>query len=101
MSPFLSTVLGVLFFALPTIATEEKSYCHDEVAARQWEELVENHPQDLELQRLHALRMGICIKIDMGSLSFEQGITIFEKEKHALLLKREEEERETQQEHMH
>jgi len=101
MSRLPATFLIVLLSALTATAAGEEGYCHDEAAARQWEELVEKHPQDLELQRLHALRVGICIKIDKGSSSLERGVMIFEQDQQALLRKRNEEERAKHQERAH
>lgn len=61
--------------------------------AQEWEALVKKDPNDLDVQRLHALRLGICEKIEKGSLTFDQGMKIFEEEREKTAQKRFEEKR--------
>ena len=53
------------------------NYCHDQDGWEQWENLVRKYPNDSNLQALHALRIGLCIKIDQGSILLEDAIDIF------------------------
>ncbi len=56
--------LLVVGLCLPTFAQEEDSNnCHDPEAWTDWQERVNTHPDDQELQVLHALWMGLCIKV--------------------------------------
>ncbi len=86
------SVLIVIFSVAPAFS-ETENYCHDEEAALEWEALVKKNPNDLGLQRLHALRLGICEKIEAGSLTFDQGMRIFEEEREKVVQKRFEEDR--------
>ncbi len=35
------------------------------------------YPNDNDIQTLHALRVGLCLKIEQGSITFEQATDIF------------------------
>ncbi len=84
MSRYIFTLALIFIASFPAFAD---NYCHDREAAEQWKSLVEKEPNDLALQRLHSLRLGICLKIEQGNLTLEQGITIFELERLKLIQK--------------
>ena len=80
-------VIFTLFFAnLPAIAAED--YCSDPESWEEWEELIEKYPNDSDIQALHALRIGLCLKVERGDLTLEQGTDIFEKARKAILEKK-------------
>ena len=79
---FSMIAFGVLFVRC---AAAEKNYCHDPEAEAQWQALLAKHPGDMELQALHALRIGICVKVDQGVLTLDEGTQIFEKARAALI----------------
>ena len=54
------------------------NYCHDQKGWEQWENLVKKFPNDMDLQALHALRIGFCTKIEKGSIRLEDAIDIFD-----------------------
>jgi hypothetical protein len=56
-----------------------ENYCHDSEAWKEWEALVRKYPKDFDLQALHALRIGLCTKIDQGTVSLEDAIRIFDR----------------------
>ncbi len=70
---FRIVIIGFIFFITATPSfSETENYCHDRTAAGEWEALVKKNPNDLELQRLHALRLGICEKIEASkSIKFQ------------------------------
>jgi hypothetical protein len=75
---------------------EEKvpeNYCEQTESWQEWQALVAKHPDDHGLQTLHALRIGICVKIKREELSVQQGTAIFEKARQALLIERQEDAR--------
>ncbi len=39
--------------------------------------MVEKFPDDIPLQILHALRIGLCDKIEQNSISFEEATDLF------------------------
>jgi hypothetical protein len=92
--PALALLLAIMMIVTLTATTcsaEVKNYCHDPEAEAQWIALLEKNPKDYDLQALHALRIGICVKVDQGVLTLEEGTEIFERARAALLGKREEE----------
>jgi len=71
-----------LFVALIMIcqvafAEETENYCNDSGSWKEWDELVHKHPLDPDVQILHALRVGFCMKIEQGSISFEMANDLF------------------------
>jgi hypothetical protein len=69
---------------------EPKNYCHDEESWKEWDALVEKNPNDTEVQALHALRIGLCVKVDRGGITLDQAIEIFESAREAIVEKRKE-----------
>ena len=54
------------------------NYCHDKASWKEWDALVNKYPDDMDIQTLHALRMGLCIKIDKGTIKLEDAIDILD-----------------------
>lgn len=82
-------VLGVSF---PTIAQEkDTNHCQDPAAWTDWQEKASKSPDDEELQFLHALWMGLCLKVQAGALSFDKASVIFENARNILIQQRREE----------
>ena len=48
------------------------------------------HPEDIELQTLHALWLGLCQKVERGEVTAAQAIDIFEKARQTLVQQRQE-----------
>jgi len=80
----ITTLLCLLLASAPSLA-EETNYCHDAAVEAQWTELIEKSPADMDLQALHALRLGLCMKVDRGDLSVEQATKVFERARSRLL----------------
>ena len=59
------------------IAEEVENYCKDKESWEEWDRLVQKYPNDMDTQTLHALRVGLCIKIERGSITFQQATDIF------------------------
>lgn len=70
---------------------EEKNYCNDPDTNMQWEALIQEHPNDIQFHALHALRLGLCFKVDRGDLSVDQATEIFENMRSALISAKERE----------
>ncbi len=58
-----------------------------------WDELVEKNPNDIEVQALHALRIGLCAKVDRGGITLDQATEIFESAREAIIQKRKEDQK--------
>ena len=79
---FFYTALG----SQPASATE--NYCKDPESWKQWDALIQKYPDDLDIQALHALRLGLCAKIERGDITVEDSITIFENAREAIFEKK-------------
>lgn len=71
------TVFGMLLISC-TINADETNYCYDLESNQQWDILIQKYPYDMELAALHALRIGLCYKVEKGDISLDQATDIFE-----------------------
>jgi hypothetical protein len=81
-------IITIIVLLIPLAAQAEKNYCHDPEANAEWEELIENHPNDMQVQALHALRIGLCQKVDNEVLTIPEATKIFEDMRKALIERR-------------
>jgi hypothetical protein len=70
------------------VYAEGENYCRDKESWKEWDALVEKNPNDMEVQALHALRIGLCAKVDRGGITLEQATRIFESIREGLVEKR-------------
>ena len=70
-------LLALIFSYSPGFTEEPTNYCLDKESWNEWEALVKKYPNDKDVQTLHALRLGLCVKIEQGSITFEQATDIF------------------------
>jgi hypothetical protein len=78
MKPALFSTL--LFLALAANAEEsgKVDYCHDAKVNQDWLK----NPKDPVILKLAGLREGLCLMIDRGQITHEQGTDIWEKQEH-------------------
>jgi hypothetical protein len=76
--------LSILRFSY-TLNAKEQNYCNDPDTNMQWEAMAQEHPDDLQIHALHALRLGLCFKVDRGDLTVDQATEIFENMRSALI----------------
>ena len=55
---------------------------------KEWDALVDKNPNDMEVQALHALRIGLCVKVDRGRITLNKATEIFESAREAIIQKR-------------
>ena len=67
---------------------DDTNYCNDAAANAQWQKLVTEKPGDMLLQALHALRIGLCVKVEAGQITVDQATDIFEDMRMALVQRR-------------
>ena len=80
------TILTLSIFLLScSLNAEEKNYCNDPDTNMQWEAMVQEHPDDLQIHALYALRLGLCFEVDRGDLTVDQATEIFENMRSALI----------------
>ena len=73
-------------------AADPVNICQDESTWRQWTELVRENPGDDQLHMLHALRIGLCIKIEQGSITFDRANELFNRAHESSIEQRRQEE---------
>ena len=88
---FIILFLVFVFNNLP--AAKSENYCHDEESWKEWDALVERNPNDMEVQALHALRIGLCAKVDKGGITIDRATEIFESAREAIIQKRKEDQK--------
>ncbi len=82
-------ILLILTFSLAgSICVAQDNYCKDPKSWEQWDALVKKYPADMDIQFLHALRLGLCAKIERGDLTLNQAIDIFDKYHEAVIRKK-------------
>ena len=81
-------VFTVLFIIAISIRAKEDNYCQDEESWKEWEELVAKYPGDMDIQALHALRLGFCIKVKRGDITTLQATKIFESARNNIINKK-------------
>jgi len=79
-------VLVVTFVAGVSGAYE--NFCRDPESWKEWDTLLEKYPGDMDVHALHALRIGLCFKVDRGDLSVQEATEIFERARDAVVRKR-------------
>jgi hypothetical protein len=71
-------VISLLFMALCwPVSADDSAFCDDPAAWEYFDSLVAENPNDVPLQILHALKIGLCTKISQGSISTGAAITLF------------------------
>ena len=71
-------LLITLFFCQSLPAQDQShNYCNDSESWKEWDGLVMKYPDDIDIQALHALRVGLCAKVSAGSISFKMVTDIF------------------------
>ena len=91
MSRVVVPVLFTICLVFPAFAEDAANNCHDPAAWTDWQERVNTHPDDQEVQVLHALWMGLCFKVEAGDIHLDEAISIFENARHTLMQQRQEE----------
>jgi len=67
---FTLSLVFILFLASQfAVATE--NYCKDPESWKEWEALVSKYPNHLDLHYIHALSIGMCVKVERGELTVE------------------------------
>ena len=83
--------------APPEQPIESDNYCEDPESWKEWDALVQKHPNDMDIQTLHALRIGLCIKIQRGSISLDDATKLFE-DAHQLVIQKKQHQQQLQKE---
>jgi hypothetical protein len=72
----------LLLLLIPSIlAADPVIYCDDPATIADWRERAERYPNDAAIQTLHALWLGLCVKVKEGGMNPEYAIDLFEQER--------------------
>jgi len=86
MKKIIIITIFISFLSIPVYA--EKNWCHDPKTWDDWNAMVKKHPEDVPLQILHALRIGLCVKIENGSIAFDEATDLMNNMMNSLIEKR-------------
>jgi len=79
-------ILCLILFSLPVVADD--NYCLDQESWKECDNLIDKYPGDTDIQTLHALRLGLCAKVERGDLTVDQATDIFETARDTVLKKK-------------
>ena len=86
MKATIPALLLVLFSVSSTGAGEYNTdYCHDQVELQKWEQMLTNDPDSEPLAAIHALWIGLCVKVEARQLTTMQANRLFERFRDALI----------------
>ena len=78
-------LLVLLLSSLSFASAEEKTHCDDPAVWIDWHEKSSKQAGNLDFQTLHALWMGLCLKVQGGGLTEDEADSIFESARETLL----------------
>jgi len=81
-------ILLLLMGIYSVLAAEPENYCHDAESWKEWENMVKKYTDDIPLQILHALRIGLCAKIEQKSISLQDATQLMNDMSDDLIKKR-------------
>jgi hypothetical protein len=86
----LLVILVTLFFPISALSEEAATvnYCHDDQKNQDWEKMVADYPNDPIIIKLAGLRVGLCVMIDRGQITHEQGVNLWEEERQRSIVER-------------
>lgn len=86
MKVIIPALLLVLFSISSVMANEYNTeYCHDPVELQKWEQLLSSNPDSGPLAAIHALWIGLCVKVEARQLTTMQANQLFERFRDALI----------------
>jgi hypothetical protein len=66
----------LLFSSFPLFA-DDSTFCDDPNTWKYFESMSKKYPEDVPVQILHALKIGLCVKIGQNSISTTEAINLF------------------------
>ena len=67
----------LLIFSSFPVYSEDLSFCNDPETWEYFESMTKKYPDDVPLQILHALKIGLCAKIGQNSITETEAINLF------------------------
>jgi|APSaa5957512622_1039677.scaffolds.fasta_scaffold248363_2 hypothetical protein len=60
-----------------SLYADDSAFCNEPETWKNFESMAKKYPDDVPVQILHALRIGLCVKIDQNSISTTEAINLF------------------------
>ena len=70
-------ILILLLFSSFSIYADDSTFCNDPKKLKDFETLAKKYPDDIPVQILHALKIGLCVKIAQNSISIPEAINLY------------------------
>jgi hypothetical protein len=70
-------IVALLLFLAWPVYSDNSKFCNDPEHWEHFNNMVAESPDDIPLQILHALKIGLCVKIEQNSISTQQAIGLF------------------------
>jgi hypothetical protein len=81
-------ILVFTLLSIGTFASAEDNYCIDKKSWQEWDNPSEKYPSDIDIQTLHALRLGLCAKVEREDIKVQQATDIFENARDNVVIKK-------------
>jgi len=76
MKKIIIITIALLFLSFPVLA-DDLSFCTDLQELENLESIAKKYPNDIPVQILHALRIGLCVKINQNSITTTEAIHLY------------------------
>ena len=70
-------IVALLLFIAWPVYSDNSKFCNDPPHWEHFNSMVADDPENIPLQILHALKIGLCVKIEQNSISTEEAIGLF------------------------
>jgi hypothetical protein len=70
-------IVALLLFLAWPVYSDNSKFCNDPPHWEHFNSMVADDPENIPLQILHALKIGLCVKIEQNSISIEEAIGLF------------------------
>ncbi len=70
-------IIALLLSSSCRVYPDDFKFCNDPPHWEHFNAMVANDPENIPLQILHALKIGLCVKIDQNSISTQEAIGLF------------------------
>ena len=85
----LQIMTGVaLIMAIQGANATEVNHCSDPQVVLSWQQKIDTYPGDPLVQKLFALRKGLCAMVDEGSIELAAAVKLFDREQGEAVLER-------------
>jgi hypothetical protein len=69
--------IAVIMAVCWPVNADDSAFCNDPAMWEHFDNMAAEYPDDAPLQILHALKIGLCVKISQGSITTGAAIALF------------------------